>query len=157
MRADPAQPSATADGALLVSLALESFRLNSQLLAVGDRMSADLGLSAARWQVLATLAGMGAPATVSAIARRMGLRRQSVQRHADALAADGLVEYRDNPADRRARLVAPSPAARAPLDTLRQRQLRWAGELARELEAWELEAALRVVARLREKLEAGAG
>ena len=57
------------------------------------------------------------PLTVAAVARRMGLRRQSVQRTADLLVADGVAAYVDNPADKRARLLTlttsgPSRAAR---------------------------------------------
>jgi DNA-binding MarR family transcriptional regulator len=36
----------------------------------------------------------------------MGITRQAVQRTADVLEGKGLIEYRDNPAHRRAKLVA---------------------------------------------------
>jgi DNA-binding MarR family transcriptional regulator len=43
----------------------------------------------------------------------MGITRQSVQRVADLLVAEGLADYRDNPAHRRAKLVVPTEAGRA--------------------------------------------
>ena len=58
------------------------------------------------------------PLTVSDIARSMGITRQSVQRTADLLVADGLLTYRDNPAHRRAKLVAITDDGRAANDAI---------------------------------------
>jgi DNA-binding MarR family transcriptional regulator len=46
------------------------------------------------------------PLTVAAIARNMGLTRQSVQRTADLLVEEGLCQYSPNPAHRRAKLLS---------------------------------------------------
>ena len=46
------------------------------------------------------------------MARDMGHARQSVQRLADALAKEGLVVYKDNPADQRSRLLELTPQGR---------------------------------------------
>jgi DNA-binding MarR family transcriptional regulator len=43
----------------------------------------------------------------------MGITRQSVQRIADLLVDRGLAEYRENPAHRRAKLLAPTDEGRA--------------------------------------------
>ncbi|MEE3853310.1 MarR family transcriptional regulator [Gordonia sp. LSe1-13] len=88
---------------LLSDSALTTFRLNGQFLALAENLARPAGLTATRWQVLGAV--INAPLTVSDIARAMGITRQSVQRTADLLAADGLVEYRDNPGHRRAKLV----------------------------------------------------
>ena len=87
----------------VTALILETFRLNGRLLAAGDQLVGDLGLSSARWQVLGAIEE--APLPVAQIARDMGLTRQSVQRLADVLEAAGLVEYAVNPNHRRAKLV----------------------------------------------------
>ncbi|BBE74672.1 MarR family winged helix-turn-helix transcriptional regulator [Oharaeibacter diazotrophicus] len=87
------------------ALVLEVFRLNGALLASGDALTRPLGLTSARWQVLGAVAGDGEGATVSRIARGMGLARQSVQRVVDDLADAGLVALEDNPHHKRARLV----------------------------------------------------
>ena len=53
--------------------------------------------------------------TVAETARTLGLARQSVQRVADLLEADGLVRYVDNPRHRRARLIRLTDEGRAVL------------------------------------------
>jgi DNA-binding MarR family transcriptional regulator len=100
---------------LLSDCALTSFRLNGQFLAVAEALAKPAGLTATRWQVLGAV--LTEPLSVSAIARTMGITRQSVQRTADMLAGAGLVSYRDNPAHRRAKLVEVTEAG---LDAVRR-------------------------------------
>ncbi|MDL9945345.1 MarR family transcriptional regulator [Gordonia sp. ABSL11-1] len=88
---------------LLSDTALTVFRLNGQFLALAEELARPAGLTATRWQVLGAV--LQRPLTVSEIARAMGITRQSVQRTADLLADDGLLEFRDNPNHRRAKLV----------------------------------------------------
>jgi DNA-binding MarR family transcriptional regulator len=88
----------------LSDLVLSIFRLNGFLLRAGDRLTAEVGLTTARWQVLGAV--LHEPLTVAAIARNMGLARQSVQRTADLLVEEGLCEYSPNPAHRRAKLLS---------------------------------------------------
>ena len=92
--------------AILSDLALTTFRLNGQVLALAEDLARPVGLTAARWQVLGAV--LSEPLPVSAIAREMGMARQSVQRIADILVDSGLAEYMDNPAHRRAKLLAPT-------------------------------------------------
>ena len=79
-----------------------------ELAGVSRHVSEDLarqqGQTAARWHVLSVLSE--GPRTVSSIARRLGLARQSVRRVVDDLAAGGQVQRWDNPDHRRAALVA---------------------------------------------------
>lgn len=103
------------------ALVSEVFRLNGQLLASADRLAADLGVSPARWQVIATLRKRAL--TVPEIAGRLGLTRQSVQRTVNLLVSDGLAELRDNPRHRRSRLVALTPAGQRTMAALRRRQV----------------------------------
>ena len=97
--------------ALLSEAALCAFRLNGQFLALAEELATPAGLTAAWWQVLGAV--IGEPLPVAGIARAMGITRQSVQRIADLLVTNGLAEYRDNPAHRRAKLVAPTAEGRA--------------------------------------------
>ncbi len=90
--------------AQLTDLVLSIFRLNGFLLRAGDRLTAGSGLTTARWQVLGAV--LHEPLTVAAIARNMGLARQSVQRTADLLVEEGLCVYSPNPAHRRAKLLS---------------------------------------------------
>ena len=82
-------------GAAMTELVLEIFRVNGLLLAVGDRLTRELGLTSARWQVLGALAD--GPLTAAQIARNMGLKRQSVQRLVDVLSEQGILIFEDNP------------------------------------------------------------
>lgn len=112
----------------LTQLMLEVFRVNGDLLAEGNRLTNPLGQTSARWQVLGAIRQ---PRTVADIARDMGLARQSVQRTADVLASDGLVEFVENPAHRRAKLVRLSPLGERVLAEITARQVEWANALAR--------------------------
>jgi DNA-binding MarR family transcriptional regulator len=96
-------------------LVLNIFWLNGFFLHAADRLTAGSGLTTARWQVLGAV--LHEPLTVSAIARDMGLARQSAQRTADLLVEAGLCEYVPNPAHRRAKLLSPTDHG---LNTLRQ-------------------------------------
>jgi DNA-binding MarR family transcriptional regulator len=95
---------------LLGAAAITAFRLNGQFLDLAEHLARPAGITAAWWQVLGAV--IRDPLPVSAIAREMGITRQAVQRTADVLVDRGLAEYRDNPAHRRAKLVAPTPAGR---------------------------------------------
>ncbi|MFB4193050.1 MarR family winged helix-turn-helix transcriptional regulator [Streptomyces carpaticus] len=90
--------------------ALTAFRLNGQFLSVAEGLARPAGLTAAWWQVLGAV--VDAPLPVSAIARAMGIRRQSVQRIADLLVERGLAAYEPNPAHRRAKLLVPTAEGR---------------------------------------------
>ncbi|WP_237771440.1 MarR family winged helix-turn-helix transcriptional regulator [Kribbella sp. ALI-6-A] len=92
------------DQELLSAAALTAFKLNGQFLELAESLAKPVGLTAAWWQVLGAV--LQTPLPVASIAREMGITRQAVQRTADVLVERGLAEYRDNPAHRRAKLVA---------------------------------------------------
>ena len=140
-------------GDALTALVLEVFRLNGDLLSAGDALVGDLGQTASRWQVLGAI--RNSEDTVSGIARTMGLARQSVQRTADILAAEGIVEFADNPAHRRAKLVRLTPAGRSLLAEIAPRQAAWVEGLVKGLkvDATKIEEAHDLLTRLRIQLE----
>ncbi len=144
--------SHTAEGAGLTDLILETFRLNGRLLAAGDRLTSGLGLSSARWQVMGALEE--APLPVAQIARNMGLTRQAVQRVANVLADEGLVEFAENPNHRRAKLVRLTTGGKAALEEIHRRQVEWSNRLAAGLAAEAIQEAVTVMRTLRERLEA---
>ncbi|MET9688208.1 MarR family winged helix-turn-helix transcriptional regulator [Streptomyces sp. NPDC058682] len=107
--------------------AVAVFRLNGRFTAALDRLALASGLSAARWQILSTVTEESL--SVSAVARRVGTTRQSVQRIADLLVRQGLAAYLDNPAHRRAKLLTATEqgvAAKREIDSC-------LAELARQL------------------------
>ena len=136
----------------MVELIGQSFRLNSRLLLTADRMAKDVGLSAARWQVLSAITQATRPATISDIARWMGLTRQSVQQVADALAKDKLIDYQPNPKHRRASLVAVTGEATKLLKQLDEQRFAWASEVATTLPVADIKVASEILGKVREKL-----
>lgn len=141
-------------GVAITDLILESFRLNGCLLAAGDALVQDLGLTSARWQVLGAVALQQAPAPVAHLARTMGLSRQNVQRIANELAASGLLEFAPNPHHQRAKLVLLSEHGRAVYARAAARQAPWAAALAKGLPEDAIEEATGLLRMLRRQLEA---
>jgi DNA-binding MarR family transcriptional regulator len=117
----------------ITELILQTFRLNGQLLEAGNRLTAPLGLTSARWQVLGAIENEGRPLTVAQVGRRMGLSRQAVQRIVNELEVHGFVTFSDNPDHKRAKLVELTPSCMKTLRTLEEVQSRWAKELANGL------------------------
>lgn len=138
-------------GDALTELLLRVFRLNGLFLGAAERMARPAGLTPARWQVLGAV--LQAPLTVSGIARRMGLARQSVQRLADVLVAEGILEYQPNPAHRRAKLVAPTAKGWAAIEVLRPLQYAWANRVTRDVPGDEIERAVALMDRLIEEMD----
>lgn len=120
--AGPADPSAID---ALVANVLEAA---GALRRHGDRQAANVGQTQARWQLLSVLSG--APRTVPAAARRLGVSRQAVQRLADALRDEGYLRADANPAH-----------ASSPLFSLTRKGRRALGALTEENEPWNLAAA----------------
>ncbi len=143
-------------GQHLTELILETFRLNGALLAAGDQLVAELGLTSARWQVLGAIMLSGRPLSVAQIARRMGLSRQAVQRVANDLAAARLVAYQANPDHKRAKLVAPTEPGAAAYAAADARQAVWVSGLAAGLEPAALAAASTLLRRLYERCRSAA-
>jgi DNA-binding MarR family transcriptional regulator len=143
--------SHTPAGKAVTDLILETFQLNGRLLAAGDQLTRDLGVSSARWQVMGAIADI--PLPVAQIARKMGLTRQSVQRIADVLAQEDLVAFTLNPNHKKAKLVTLTPHGREVVHEVSRRQVVWANELAKGLSAAELQAAAHLMEAVRKRLE----
>jgi DNA-binding MarR family transcriptional regulator len=143
----------TSAGEALTELLLEIFRLNGRLLASGDRLVADIGLTSARWQVLGAIALARGELPVAHIARNMGLTRQSVQRVVNELVAGGLLEFGPNPYHRRANLVRLTDQGRTAYTAATERQVPWANRLAADLDANDIDAAVRIARTLVRRLD----
>jgi DNA-binding MarR family transcriptional regulator len=146
-------PASTDRGEAMTELILETFRLNGQLLASGDELVADIGLTSARWQVLGAIAASAVPLPVAGIARNMGLSRQAVQRLANEMQDDGLLGFAPNPHHERARLVVMTKRGEAVYRAAMERQRPWARALARQIESKDIAVAVRVMRTLRRLLD----
>jgi DNA-binding MarR family transcriptional regulator len=138
----------------VTELILETFRLNGALIAAGDRLVADIGLTSARWQVLGGLALSPVPLPVAHVARNMGLSRQAVQRLVNEMEADGLVRFAPNPHHRRAQLVLITKRGEETYQAATERQRPWAALLAKGLSVRDLTQALAVLRTIRGHAEA---
>jgi DNA-binding MarR family transcriptional regulator len=83
---------------------------------ISDAEAAGCGATAAQWHVLSVVSEE--PVTVPAVAARLGLARQGVQRVVDDLLAAGRVASTPNPAHKRSPLVGLTDAGRQVLADL---------------------------------------
>jgi DNA-binding MarR family transcriptional regulator len=136
----------------VTDLVLEAFRLNGELIAMGDSMVAEIGLTSARWQVLGAIALSNTPLPIAQIARNMGLTRQAVQRVANELEAEGFVRFAPNPHHQRAKYVL---LTRKGESAYANAMMRWepqASALAAGATLADIESALAVLRRMRQRL-----
>jgi DNA-binding MarR family transcriptional regulator len=110
-----------------------------------EALARSLGQSVARWHLMSVIADD--PRSVAGAARRLGLARQSVQRVADQLTADGLVRSSPDPSDARApRLALTTEGRRVLAQIVRRADAARAEQLAGSgLTVDDLRAARRVV------------
>ena len=137
----------------LTELILDVFRLNGALLASGDALVGDLGLTSARWQVLGAIALSPVPLPVAHLARNMGLTRQAVQRSVDEMRNDGLIRLDPNPHHRRAMLVTMTQGGNSAYRAASERQKHWADALAAGLSPEGVGAAGLLLCELRRRLD----
>ena len=138
----------TAEGIGVTELILTIFRANGRLLRSGDAMTRDLGLTAARWQVLGAVEKT--PKTVAQIARDYELTRQGILWVVQSMVKEGLVELASNPDHRRAKLVRFTEKGRAMYDEISARQQLWSNELGKALDPALVTAATECVRKLGE-------
>jgi DNA-binding MarR family transcriptional regulator len=142
------------DADAITGLTLEVFRLNGELLAAGDQLVADLGLTSARWQVMGAVALSAVPLPIAHLARNMGLTRQAVLRTANELVGAGLLRFAPNPHHRRARLVLLTERGRKAYQAAIGRWRPLAAALGRGLDPKAIAAATALLRALRRQLAA---
>ena len=147
----------SASAKALTDLILTLFRLNSEMLAAGDRFTKDLRLTSARWQIFGQIGHGAAPLTVSQIARNMGVNRQGVQQLVDAMAVDGLLEFVENPNHQRAKLIHMTAAGRRAYKEALRRQVEWSNRMARGMTVKSITDATATMRTFVERLQADEG
>ncbi len=131
-------------------IVLDVFKLNGYFIKAADCLTKESVLTSARWQILGTV--LHEQHTVAAIARTMGLARQSVQRIADVLVADGLAEFLPNPAHKRAKLLSSTEKGLNTIIKIRPEVDAWAESVKDIIGEDELEDAEKVIKNLLSKL-----
>ena len=96
--------SASSKGEAIAALMLEVAQLFFRIRAVGQKTGLITSWGGGAFGFMRSLALLG-PLTVPQIARMRPTSRQRMQRLANELAAEGLVEFIDNPRHRRSKLV----------------------------------------------------
>lgn len=139
---------------LLHGLLDEVSQLHNSLLALTTRVHADdnAGAGAARRSLLRMLVDLGAQ-TVPDLARKRDVSRQFIQVEVNGLLEEGLVEYLDNPAHKRSKLVRITPRGFALYKTLRLREEPISQFLAEGFSKSELRAAHDLITRLRQLVD----
>jgi len=134
----------------------EVIRLSGRLSSARKMTSAVAGMNPVHWLVLTAICRAASPPTVSRIARSFGQSRQAVQRVADALIASGMIEGRDNPADRRAQVMVPTARGSDAFALADREGADWAAALVADIDAGDLATTATVLGMVRQRLEARA-
>lgn len=140
----------TEAGHTFTEVVIEVFKLSGLLVAEGDKLSAPLGLTSARWKVMGALARAKEPLTVSQIARHMGLSRQAVQTLVNAMIRSGVVELTENPNHKRAKWVVLTTQGQSIYDQMEAIQIPWSDECASHISPEDLNTTLKTLKQLSE-------
>ncbi len=143
----------SSEGKLLTKIILEVFKLNGLLIAEGDQLTKELGLSSARWKILGALYGYGKPMTVPEIARTMGQTRQAVQRLANEMNSDGLLDFQINPKHKRAKLLVLSCKGKKSFELLEEKQIPWVNTIADEIDVKDLQNVSTILLKVMNQIE----
>lgn len=137
-----------------MALALEIMATFFRLRAAGKRIGAVTPSGGGILGMLRSLALEG-PQTVPQIARSRPVARQHIQRLANEAEAEGLIEFVDNPAHRRSKLMRITPKGETTYGELMGRMAGFSEELASGMDAGAIAEATEVLRQFREKLGEG--
>lgn len=147
---------ASGKGAAIADLMLEAAQFFFRMRAVGQKTGLITSWGAGAFGFMHSLAQIG-PLTVPQIAQMRPTSRQRMQRLADELAHEGLVEFIDNPRHRRSRLVRLTREGDARYRALSDRLLEMASTMGAGLSEADIRKAIDVVRRLSDEAKAGRG
>jgi DNA-binding MarR family transcriptional regulator len=146
-------PVVSSKGEAIADLLLEVAQFFFRIRAFGQRAGFITGWGGGAFGFLRSLALVG-PLTVPQIAEMRPTSRQRMQRLADELAAEGLVEYIDNPKHRRSKLVRLTPKGDARYGELDDRFLAIASTMGVGLGEADIRRTTEIVRRLSDDLKA---
>lgn len=132
----------------------EMLRGKSRLAVVSDLFAPEDGPKGLAMTVLTAVVRAEYPPTVSQIGRSLGYPRQTIQRHADALIGDGLIDAINNPDHKRAKRLEPTEAGREVYASSHEASLAWAREFTADLDADDIRTTLKTMRAIRAKIEA---
>ena len=137
----------------VVALTDEVLRLNSRLRTLFAGVTESSGLSSMQFAVLTAVAESRTPPTVPQIGRSLGNPRQVIQRAANVLVEEGLIEMGDNPNHKRAPLLKVTAAGRKLKTAADLQANKCADELLKSLNPDDCESLTKALHQLRGKIE----
>jgi DNA-binding MarR family transcriptional regulator len=140
-------------GEAIADLMLEVAQCFFRIRAVGQRTGLITGWGGGAFGFMRSLALVG-PLTVPQIAEMRPTSRQRMQRLADELAAEGLVEFIDNPKHRRSKLVQLTPKGDVRYCELNARFLAIASTMGVGLSEADIRRTTEIVRRLSDDVKA---
>ena len=143
-------------GEAITDLMLEIAQFFFRLRALGQKTGLITNWGAGAFGFMRSLALIG-PLTVPQIAEMRPTSRQRMQRLADELAAEGLVEFIDNPRHRRSKLVRLTRKGNARYREMSARLLDIAATMGADLSEAEIRRSTDIVRRLSEETKSAGG
>ena len=137
----------------VAELMLEVAQCFFRIRAVGQKTGLITSWGGGAFGFMRSLALLG-PLTVPQIAQMRPTSRQRMQRLADELAAEGLVEFIDNPKHRRSKLVRLTPKGDARYRELNARFLLIASTMGVALSEADIRKTIEIVRRLSDEVKA---
>jgi DNA-binding MarR family transcriptional regulator len=137
---------------LIIQLIDEIQRARGRLMSLS--FSEPKGPTGLGMTILSAVVLAAYPPTVPQIGRSLGYPRQTVQRHAEDLAARGLISFIDNPDHKRALRLVATGDGKAMQDKATQKSLVWAAALTRDLDPQRLAETVGMLKILRTRIEA---
>jgi DNA-binding MarR family transcriptional regulator len=147
---------ATSKGEAITDLMLEVAQFFFRLRALGQKTGLISNWGAGTYGFIRSLALIG-PLTVPQIAQMRPTSRQRMQRLADELAAEGLVEFVDNPRHRRSKLVRLTHRGQARYRALSGRLLEIASTMGPDLSEADIRKTIEIVRRLSDEAKGAGG
>jgi len=144
---------ASSKGEAVADLMLEAAQFFFRIRAMGQKAGFITGWGGGAFGFMRSLALIG-PMTVPQIAEMRPTSRQRMQRLADELAAEGLVELVDNPKHRRSKLVRLTKKGEARYRELNARLLAIASTMGVGLSEADIRRTIEMVRRLGEDVKA---
>ena len=148
-----ASSTITSKGEAIAELMLEVAQCFFRIRAFGQKRGFITSWGGGAFGFMRSLALLG-PLTVPQIAEMRPTSRQRMQRLADELAADGLVEFIDNPKHQRSKLVRLTPKGEARYRELSTRLLSSASTMGVGSSEADIRKTLEIVRQLSEEVKA---
>jgi DNA-binding MarR family transcriptional regulator len=152
-RKRPVAQPATSKSEAVADLMLEVAQFFFRIRAVGQKTGLITGWGGGAFGFMRSLVMLG-PLTVPQIAEMRPTSRQRMQRLADELVAEGLVEFADNPKHRRSKLVQLTPKGEARYREWNTRFLEIGSAMGAGLSEAEIRKTVEIVRRLSAEVKA---